>query len=293
VPAIEKSAYLKRSDKGICIIDPQKHKGSGIMQILSLGVAEEPKYVYKKLKYLFGAQNNIPGLSIEEKQKGDITFFGIFLSDDEIKKNLDIYSYEKVKYFIAQSICDVILDFTKEKLINRLVEQNYYFLDEIEKQKIVQKAVCKVYEYINDERFSKVKYDIIKKILDYLDNNFELNFEGFLTFRLKNFLKEIANLIDDIANVYFAEREYTEFIKLLKYFLDVQNSKSEIVHILSEKNNYNLHDKDYNLIKDEFFELIKTNLRLNLNKEDILLSRIISLSPAKVLIHKPLNSYFS
>lgn len=256
------------------------------MQILSLGVAEDPQFVYQKLEKQFLSVQNIQGLFIQERQKGDITFYGVFLSDEEVKNNLDLYSYERIKYFIAQAICNVIVEYTKEKLIYKLVDQNYYFLDDLEKQNIIQKSLTKLDELINNENFSNVKFDIIKKVLDYLDNNFEFNFEGFLTFRLKDYLKQITIIIDEIANGYFTQREYTEFIKLLKYFLDIQNSKSNLINIIPTRDEYQLLDENFNIIKDEFFELLKSSLRINLNKEDILLSRIISLAPAKVIFHK-------
>jgi len=113
------------------------------MQILSLGVAEEPFFVYSRLKKQFDELENIKGLSIEQGQSGEITFYGIFLNDEEIKRNLDLYTYERIKYFIAAALCNVIIDYTKEKLICKLVEENYYFLDGIEKEKILLENISR------------------------------------------------------------------------------------------------------------------------------------------------------
>ncbi|WAM32403.1 putative sporulation protein YtxC [Caldicellulosiruptor naganoensis] len=256
------------------------------MQILSLGVAEEPFFVYSSLKKQFDELENLKGLSIEQKQSGEITFYGIFLSDEEIKKNLDLHKYERIKYFIAAAICNVIVEYTQEKLIGKLIEENYYFLDNIEKEKILYESKKKVNEVIESNGFSNVKYEIIKKILDFLDSNFEFNFEGFLTFRLKEYLKIIENIIEDVANKYFFEREYIQFVNLLRYFVGIQNAKIDLVHVLPDEKAYILYDKEFKEIKDEFFEMLSKNLRLNLSKEDILLSRLISLSPRQVIFHK-------
>ncbi|WP_039764273.1 putative sporulation protein YtxC [Caldicellulosiruptor sp. F32] len=263
------------------------------MQILSLGVAEEPFFVYSRLKKQFDELENIKGLSIEQGQSGEITFYGIFLSDEEIKKNLDLYTYERIKYFIAAALCNVIIDYTKEKLICKLVDENYYFLDGVEKEKILFESRKRMDEIVESSGFSNIRYEIIKKVLDFLDYNFEFNFEGFLTFRLKEYLKIINNIIEDAASKYFLEREYIQFINLLKYFLDLQNTKIDLVHIVPDEEAYILYDKELKEIKDEFFEMLSRNLKLNLSKEDILLSRLISLSPQQVIFHRHCSSNLS
>ncbi|WP_271628543.1 putative sporulation protein YtxC [Caldicellulosiruptor sp. DIB 104C] len=263
------------------------------MQILSLGVAEEPFFVYNRLKKQFDELENIKRLSIEQGQSGEITFYGIFLSDEEIKKNLDLYTYERIKYFIAAALCNVIIDYTKEKLICKLVDENYYFLDGIEKEKILFESRKRMDEIVESSGFSNIRYEIIKKVLDFLDYNFEFNFEGFLTFRLKEYLKIINNIIEDAASKYFLEREYIQFINLLKYFLDLQNTKIDLVHIVPDEEAYILYDKELKEIKDEFFEMLSRNLKLNLSKEDILLSRLISLSPQQVIFHRHYSSNLS
>lgn len=256
------------------------------MQILSLGVADDPVFVYESLKKQLDKNENVKGLFIEPNQCGNITFYGIFLSDDEIKKNFDLNAYERVKYFVADAIANVIIEYTREKFLFKLIKQDYYFLDEIEAKKIFQESQKRLNELTSAQIFSKVKFEIIKKVLDYLDSNFEFNFEGFLTFRLKEYIKTIQNIVEDVTNKYLLEREYFQFINLLRYFTDIQESKIEHVDVIPTDKMYLLLDKEGNEIKDEFYELLSRNFKLNLSKEDILLSRLISLSPQNIVFHK-------
>ncbi|WAM34621.1 putative sporulation protein YtxC [Caldicellulosiruptor morganii] len=256
------------------------------MQILSLGVAEDPLFVYSSLKKQLGEIESLKALSIEQRQSGKITFYGIFLSDEEIKKNLDLHTYERIRYFIAAAICNVIIEYTRERLIDKLIEENYYFLDRIEREKILCESKKRVSEIIESNGFSNVKYEIIKKILEFLDSNFEFNFEGFLTFRLKDYLKVIKDVIEDVASKYFFEREYIQFVNLLKYFVSLQNTKIDLIHILPDEKAYILYDREFKEIRDEFFEMLSKNLKLNLAKEDVLLSRLISLSPQQIIFHE-------
>ncbi|WPX07922.1 putative sporulation protein YtxC [Anaerocellum danielii] len=256
------------------------------MQILSLGVADDPVFVYERLKRQLDRNQNVKGLFIEPNQCGSITFYGIFLSDDELKKNFDLNAYERVKCFVADAIANVIIEYTKEKFLFKLIKDHYYFLDEIEAKKIFQESQKRINELTNAQSFSKVKFEIIKKVLDFLDSNFEFNFEGFLTFRLKDYIKTIQNIVEDVTNKYLLEREYFQFINLLKYFTDIQESKIEHVDVIPTAKMYLILDREGNEIKDEFYELLSKNFKLNLSKEDILLSRLISLSPQNIVFHK-------
>uniref|UniRef100_A0A7C5Z714 Sporulation protein n=1 Tax=Caldicellulosiruptor owensensis TaxID=55205 RepID=A0A7C5Z714_9FIRM len=256
------------------------------MQILSLGVADDPVFVYERLKRQLTSNEIIKGLSIEPSQCGSITFYGIFLSDDEIKKNFDLNAYDRVKYFVADAIANVIIEYTKEKFLFKLIKEDYYFLDEIEIKKVFQESQKRLNELTSAQSFSKVKFEIIKKVLDFLDSNFEFNFEGFLTFRLKDYMKTIQDIVEDVTNKYLLEREYFQFINLLRYFTDIQESKIEHVDVIPTAKMYLLLDREGNEIKDEFYELISKNFKLNLSKEDILLSRLISLSPQNIVFHK-------
>ncbi|MEZ0536835.1 sporulation protein YtxC [Caldicellulosiruptoraceae bacterium PP1] len=256
------------------------------MLVLSFGVEEQPQYIYDKLnRYLNEQKRKVGNVVINLQEQGDITFFSINIDDSTVLNNLDKFSYEKIKYCIASAICSLIVDWTKERFIQKTIEENYYFLDDIEKQKIKELSISKFNQLIDNQSFSKIKYTIIKKILEFLDNNYQLNFEGFITFRLKEYTKEVINLIDYSANNYFLEREYYEFINLLKYFLNIQDSKEDLVHIVPLNNRYAILNQQYNEVQDEVYNLLQKNFKLNLTTEDILISRIISISPKKVIFH--------
>lgn len=107
-----------------------------------------------------------------------------------------------------------------------------------------------------------------------------------MTFRLKEYIKTIQNIVEDVTNKYLLEREYFQFINLLRYFTDIQESKIEHVDVIPTAKMYLLLDREGNEIKDEFYELLSKNFKLNLSKEDILLSRLISLSPQNIIFHK-------
>jgi putative sporulation protein YtxC len=58
-----------------------------------------------------------------------------------------------------------------------------------------------------------------------------LNIEGFYNFRMRSFQRELQQALDSAIDIHFAEKEYREFIRLLKYFLHMQQPKIELLHL--------------------------------------------------------------
>jgi putative sporulation protein YtxC len=108
---------------------------------------------------------------------------------------------------------------------------------------------------------------------------------------MKEFKEDIDSIVEKVIEKYMVEKEYNEFIKLLKYFVDVQESKLEEVHIMIDSNG------DY-IVKDEFGndvlnnlmdELYETKYTTTVSSEDLIISGLITTSPKKVIIHSVHN----
>ena len=125
------------------------------------------------------------------------------------------------------------------------------------------------------------------KITRCIEENNEINISGFLTFRTKDLNGDLESIADKVVEEYMVEKEYNEFIKLLKYFVDVQDSKVDEVNILIEKNgNYYLRDEAGNdLVENMMVELPDVKFDSIENQEELIISIIISSAPKKVIIH--------
>ena len=84
------------------------------------------------------------------------------------------------------------------------------------------------------------------------------------------------------------EKEYREFIKLLKYFVDIQESKLERVDIIINKDGgYSVVDENNIDLFDEFMkELTDCKLGVDANIEDVIISGLITNAPKKINIFK-------
>lgn len=222
------------------------------------------------------------------------THFIKILCDD------NIYS-EKLKSAILLRISNIlykiVVNIFKNKELYEILTDSYFFLrsDEIPElsEKIIRNLNGK--ENIKDETsiycLNRCN-DIIEKIKECIEENDEINIDGFIRFRMKEFLVDFQSIIDKVVENYLVEKEYNEFIKLLKYFVEVQESKIDELHIIIDSSgSYHIENKDGKDIMDEFMnELPDCKMGSTVNVEDMIISGLITTAPNKVIIHGAENS---
>ncbi|MCB2289614.1 putative sporulation protein YtxC [Clostridium sp. CS001] len=227
-------------------------------------------------------------LGIVESIANNTHFIKFFCGDDNISDS----NIKAFNLHIANLLYKIVArEFFKREMNNFLTE-TYFFLrcDELKqvRPKIEEALICEgeisgpnmVY-YINRKNI------IIDKIAKCIEENNELNIRGFLTFRTKELKGDLECIVDKAVEEYMVEKEYNEFIKLLKYFVEVQESKVYEVNLLIEKNgNYKLRDEEGNdLLGNMIMELPKVKFDPKENQEELIISTLITNAPQKVIIH--------
>lgn len=87
------------------------------------------------------------------------------------------------------------------------------------------------------------------------------------------------------------EKEYQEFIRLLKYFVDIQEPKYNIVNVYLNKNDFHTY-KDVNnndITETVYADLINDLAYENINYDDLLVSSLISICPNKIKLYNIQN----
>lgn len=240
----------------------------------------------KDIKKCFENKKVILGIS--ECIIEDTHFIKFFCSDD----NLSPSSIKTFNLHIANMLYKaVIIEFCKKGL-NSFLAETYFFLgcDEIKqiKPKIKEALISEVsitgpsmIYYLNR------KNNVIDKITNCIEENNEINVSGFLTFRTKELKVDLECIVDKVVEEYMVEKEYDEFIKLLRYFVEVQESKIDEVNIIIQKNgDYYLRDIEGNdLMGNMIMELPGVKLDSKENQEELIISTMISSAPKKIIIH--------
>ena len=199
---------------------------------------------------------------------------------------------EIIILYISNILYNIVLKEYKEKELFDYLTENYFFLRQEEIIEI-EDNITKVFNGEDSIKSDNLIYcmnktnSILEKIKECLEENDEININGFIRFRMKELREDIENIVDKVIEGYMVEKEYKEFIKLLKYFIEIQESKMDLVNIIiKEDGDYILIDKENNNVFNEFMkELIQCKIDEEAKMEDIIISGLITNAPKKVIIH--------
>ncbi|MBE0068881.1 putative sporulation protein YtxC [Thermoanaerobacterium thermosaccharolyticum] len=254
------------------------------MQLLSIGIPNALKNGSDFLKHgLKDMKTEGIDVNVNLDNRGNITFFNIDVEDKASYKNIS-----KIRQHISDIISDIIVNQIDKKLIKKIIDKYYYYFNSDEKQKIANIANSILDNDVNRETFKLVKKEkIFIEIEDFLKDNETIDIEGFVNFRLRDFIGELSEVVDRAVDEYMMQKEYDEFIGLLKYFVELQDSKIDVLNILVDKGGkFRFFDKDNNPITGKFLSDITIEFSGGeLSDDDMLISTLIAMAPAKIYIH--------
>ena len=239
-----------------------------------------------ELKQCFYSKHIVIGIVESLMNKNHI--IKIFCEDEYYtEKTVNIFNI-----YLANILYKIVISEFYKNEIEYFLNETYFFLKEEELIEIKSKCIDVMENEgkIADESAVYCinrKNNIIDKIILCLDQNKEINVNGFVRFRMRELISELEGIVDKIVEKYMAEKEYNEFIKLLKYFVDIQESKLDAINIIIEKDgNYIVQDNAGETVLDQLLnELYDTNRSDAVSMEDIIISGLITNSPQKVIIH--------
>ena len=124
-------------------------------------------------------------------------------------------------------------------------------------------------------------------IADYLAAEKFLHVEGFLRFRAEPYLEELRDAVSYAADEWMLERQYREFIALLKYFVYIQDAKIPAAHVVHHGNH------DFTLLNErmapidtkQMDQFVVELIDKDISFEDVIVSTLISVSPGKLFVH--------
>lgn len=142
-------------------------------------------------------------------------------------------------------------------------------------------------EFIDKEKAIEKRTAIINnEIKNHLKKSSNLYIDGMINFRLSEYKRELDLILSDAIDEYVTKKAYDEFLDLLKYFVDIQDETDLIVRVTGNtEDGFTLKDCLGNILKisenEEFFNEMSI---IGLKHEDVLVSRLISLSPKRIIM---------
>lgn len=252
------------------------------MSLISIGTTKHIDFIRNRLDAEFKLlQAEGVQVDLNEKARGNYTFLGCNIIPLNGKKN---FQYGLLfKHYVAKVISDVVVGKWEENLVKDVVRNHYYYFNLEERHNIVQRALG----LLSRDNEIRRKNRILLKTVDYLEANDDLIIEGFITFRLKDYITELEEAVDQAVDDYLMEKEHNEFIRLLRYFVDIQDPRIDKVHVLLKPSGFfQLYDNNENVISNEYLEGFIVDLPENdINYEDLLISALITIAPRSIVLH--------
>jgi len=231
-------------------------------------------------------------IDIKEDVRGDQVFLSCLLKQER-KSPLDKKEAgDLFRQLVANALATVIISHWEMALVREIVYQHYNYFNRHERERIIELALQGLMgegkkgtepQLYRVHRQNRVFF----RLLDYLNENGEIILEGFIRFRLKDYMDELRDAVDRAVDDLMLEEEYREFIRLLRYFVEAQEPRQGEIHVLIlPGNKYQLLDGQGDALSDEELEEMLADLAGgNISGEDLLISALISLAPTRLHLH--------
>lgn len=195
------------------------------------------------------------------------------------KGNIQNHFYNTV----SEIITSCISNFFENNLLKTLINYDYFYFSALEKKQILNIASSlldleKEYYFRTDLIFNAVK--------KYIQEEKSMILTGFVNFRLFEYIKVLDKVVDTSVNQYLIQKEYLEFINLLKVYISSTPSKTNSVHFVYNKYHNYLLNENYEIIPiNEEFRNTKYVSDISFSKNDYILNTLLTILPKELIIH--------
>lgn len=215
----------------------------------------------------------------------------IFFSENQFKhyKNIIIHyvgnDFPSFHSKISSILSFLVIDELEEDFLKHILLQNYFYFNNQERAQIL--SFCfDIFadDYIN---FFDKKFQILYNgFYDFIKDNKVIYLDGFIYFRLKEYFSILDYTVNNAVNHFLIEKEYLEFVSLLKLYINSQDSKCELVHLIYSSSESILLDTNKNIIApDSDIFNAKYLSDISFSSNDFTLNSLLNLVPKKIYIH--------
>jgi len=201
---------------------------------------------------------------------------------------------------VYKSAAGVLAEFVVTEMepgmLSAIIKRKYGSIDEADFNAIEQYCHNILYgkewdqlgnRFIDADR-KRRKSKIADEIDQYLNVNSMLHLHGFANFRLGQYRKELQEVVEYALDEYVLDKQYQEFISLVRYFVGLQETKIDMVHLLHKGGHeFSLYNDSFQPLepKPPTDRIVADMLEAEMNIEDMVISSLISISPKQITIH--------
>ncbi|MFA7634377.1 MAG: putative sporulation protein YtxC [Bacillota bacterium] len=203
-----------------------------------------------------------------------------FLSDQEFRCTF--------RRRLAAVVARLIFEELEKSFILETLSNRHPEIDDDEAREVASYAVA----ILNDGIFGMLEPsirlgEVAADIESYLRDSSLLVIEGFVRFRMREYLDELRSSTEEALGKFVAERERKEFVKLLKYFVDVQEDREDEVHVVrGSGKGFDIRSPGGRPIEGDYVASLAADLLgEGVEVVDLLISALITVAPRKVVLH--------
>lgn len=265
------------------------------METIHIGSSGHPNQVRQRIEFE-GQFLRDEGfiVEIQEEALGTVSFLRIDCEPTEATAGFGSPEDQAslIRQHVANAISDLIVNVWEQDVLRRMVNSEYRSLSEDDRLMVIKQSQ-RLLDGGPDSKeaglLRKVgrKGHILKEVAAYLETEDLLIIEGFINFRLTGYVSHLETTVEKAVDEYVLQKEYREFIMLLRHFLNAQEPRIERVHVLvSSDGEFRLLDDAGTAISEQYLEQCLSDAgQKDINRDDLLISALITIAPRRLKLH--------
>lgn len=243
------------------------------------------------MKSLCIKTNNIDIINYLQKSFEKIGLNDTYISIKKFKhfNNIIIHhqgnEYTKFYSYLSNTITKAIIKYCEEDLILSNINLNYFYFNSYEKKKILENTL----NLLLDDTNSKLRYDYINNdIFKNINSNRSLYLQALINFKLNDYINFLNNQIDIAVNKFLIDKEYIEFVNILRLYIksETENSKVDHLHLIYKDKVSIITDDNKNIVScNDNITKAKYVSDISFSSNDFALNTLLNLIPKSITIH--------
>lgn len=212
-------------------------------------------------------------------------------ADDDVKTMRVTLVPEQESDFI-ECLTHFMLEDWKRQYLLQYLSAEFRFLesDQLEYLALLSSYVVQSradgYAENLDHTLAQIEHDFRAAFTEALTSGW-IDIQGIVQFRARNYLRLLEQAAVDMVEQFLSDREYEEFVSMLRYMLESNPPSAETLHVFCTDERVWICDDDGELYTDpEVEDAAKlSSSDDDVNAEDLAMSILVTKSPCRIVIH--------
>lgn len=133
--------------------------------------------------------------------------------------------------------------------------------------------------------FEGYRHECMHRLVSYLEDNIRLDVDGFVNFRMPDYIDYVGKAAGRILDDLLLEQENREFIGVLRQFVERREEPMDLVHVvMMSGNRFQIYDRSMQVVAKSVDSAPGAGDD-EVRQEDLLISALVTLAPRQVTLH--------